>query len=356
MKILVIKFRHIGDVLLTTPLIRNLKLNYPQAKIDVVINKECKDVLKYNPNINKIFTYNRKEIKKSCFFKKIVKELKFLNNFKNYDIVINTTEGDRGAFIAKFSKAKIKIGYPPKKNILLKNAFNIILPKPILIRHMIENNLDVIRVLNKKIFDKKVEIFWSKKDEEILNRFLPKTFIHIHPVSRWLFKCLEDKTVAQIIDFIKNKGIEVILTGGTNKKELQKINNIISLCKKKPINLSGKLSLNQVAFLASKAKFFIGVDTAVMHIAAAVNTPVIAFFGPSGAFNWGPWDNNLVESGYTKKNGIQKMGKHIVIQHNWECIPCGKAGCNDSQISKCLMEIDLDLVFNIIEKYIENML
>ena len=155
MKILVIKFRHIGDVLLTNPLIRNLKLNFPQAKIDVVINKECEDVLKYNPNINKIFTYNRKEIKKLWFFKKIIKEIKFLNKFKNYDMVINTTEGDRGAFIAKFSKAKIKIGYLPKKNILLKNAFNIILPKPILIRHMIENNLDVIRVLNKKIFDKK---------------------------------------------------------------------------------------------------------------------------------------------------------------------------------------------------------
>jgi len=350
LKILVIKFRNIGDVLLTTPLIKNLKLNYPDSKIDVVVNEGTEAMLKYNPNINQIFTYNRNEYKKLPKLKRFIEEFKFLKSFKDYDIVINTTEGDRGAFIAKFSKAKIKIGYPVKKNLFLKNAFNYPMPKPTLIRHIIENNLDAIRVIDKKIFEKKVEIFWSEEDKKIVDNLIDEEFIHIHPVSRWLFKCIDDKIMAQIIDYLENKGKKVVITASPDKKEIQKVESILSFCKSNPINLTAKLSLNQVAYLSSKSKLFIGVDTAIMHMAAAVNTPVIAFFGPSGAFNWGPWDNDLMDSGYNAKNGIQRMGKNIVIQHNWDCIPCGKDGCNGSKISDCLMQFDMKEVYKIIEE------
>ena len=349
MKILIMKFRNIGDVLLTTPLIKNLKLNFPDAQIDVLINKGTESVLKYNPAINKIYTYDRNKYKNFYLLKRLIKEYKFLNNFKGYDIVINTTEGDRGALIAKFSNAKIKIGYPVKKNIFLKKVFNKIL-KINWNNHIVENNLDAVRVLKKRIYEKKVEVFWDKSDEEKVNSLIPEKFVHIHPVSRWLFKCVKDEIMAKIIDFIKNKGYEVVITASPDEKELKKVNSILSHCKTKPLNLSGKLSLNQVACLSSKAKAFVGVDTAVMHMAAAVNTPVIAFFGPSAAFNWGPWDNDLTNSGYVNKTGIQKMGKHTVIQHNWECIPCEKDGCRGSKISECLMEFDMNNIYNILEE------
>ncbi len=128
MRILVIKFRNIGDVLLTTPLIENLRLNYPDAEIDVVVNKGTEEMLTLNPNINRVFTYNRERFKSYPKFKRLIKEIKFLTSFKGYDIVINTTEGDRGAFIAKFSKAKIRIGYQVKKNLLLKRVLTIRFP------------------------------------------------------------------------------------------------------------------------------------------------------------------------------------------------------------------------------------
>ncbi len=353
MKILVIKFRNIGDVLLTTPLIKNLKLNYPEAKIDMVVNKGCEAMISLNPNINQIFIYDREKYKKLPKIKKFIEEFKFLKSFKDYDIVINTTEGDRGAFIAKFSNAKLKVGYPVKKNWYLKNAFNVEIPKPTLIRHIIENNLDAIRALNKEVYEKKVEIFWDKSIESKVDKMLPQTFVHIHPVSRWLFKCIDDKIMAQIIDYIENKGLKVVLTASPDKKEIDKVNSILNFCQTNPINLSGKLSLKEVSYLSSKAKFFVGVDTAIMHI-AAINVPVIAFFGPSGAFNWGPWDNEVQKSGYNSKNGIQTMGKHTVIQNNWDCIPCGQDGCNGSKISDCLMKFDMDYIFRRIDEYIRN--
>jgi len=351
MKILVIKFRNIGDVLLTTPLIRNLKFNYPDAKIDFALNEGTDAILKYNPYINKTFVYKRKYIKSLSFFRKIREEINYIKNIamKKYDLVINLTRGDRGSIISLLS-GKIKIGYPSSKNLLLKNIYDLEIPG-YGNRHIVDATLDVIRLLNLKIYDKKVEIFWNDFDKEYVKSILPnKRFIHIHPVSRWLFKCVDDKIMAKIIDFIKSKNFEVVITASNDKKEKEKVRNILNLCKSKPINLSGKLTLNQVAYLASKAHFFVGVDTAVMHIAAAVNTPVVAFFGPSAVFNWGPWDNDLFESGYKRRNGIQKMGKHVVIQHDWNCIPCIKDGCNGSKISECLMNFDMEKVFKIIEE------
>lgn len=91
-----------------------------------------------------------------------------------------------------------------------------------------------------------------------------------------------------------------------------------------------------------------------MHISAANDVPVLAFFGPSGADHWGPWDNSFMESGYTTRRGNRSMGKHRVIQENWDCVPCGKDGCNGSKISECLMKIDINLINNKIFKIQQN--
>ena len=131
------------------------------------------------------------------------------------------------------------------------------------------------------------------------------------------------------------------------------IENTLKLCKSLPLLQCGKLSLQEVAEVARRAHFFIGADSAVMHIAAAVDTPVLAFFGPSGAFHWGAWDNSCMECGYKNKNGIQTMGKHTVYQVDWECAPCGKDGCDGSKISKCLIEgIDIECVKSILKEKI----
>ena len=81
-----------------------------------------------------------------------------------------------------------------------------------------------------------------------------------------------------------------------------------------------------------------------MHISAANDTPTLAFFGPSAAFHWGPWDNETAVSGYTKLKGNQRMGKHRVLQKEWDCVPCDKDGCNGSKISDCLILIPLSLI------------
>jgi len=347
MNILIIKLRNIGDVLLTTPVIENLKKFYPSSNIDIVLNTGTEEIVSLNPNINKIYIYRRDIIKQQNFFRRILSEFDFFLDCrkKHYDLVINLTEGDRGGIVTKFARPKISIGYK-SKNRLLSNVFDKNIPKQES-RHTIEANLDALRLLDIPITSKKVKIFTSKKDDEIISNRLNgiERFIHIHPVSRWLFKCISDATMAAIIDFIElEMGIKVVLTSAPVKKEIEKIESIINHTNSIPVNLSGELTLKQTSALNKKAIFFIGVDTAIMHISAANNTPVLAFFGPSGANHWGPWDNDLMNSGYEKVSGFQKMGKHRVISQERKCQPCGKDGCDGSKISQCLIELDLELI------------
>ncbi|WP_281950398.1 putative lipopolysaccharide heptosyltransferase III [Nitrosophilus kaiyonis] len=361
MKILIIKFRNIGDVLLTTPLLKNLKLHFPKASIDFALNEGTEDMISLNPNINIIHIYKREKLKNLNFLKRVYEEIKFANNIRKekYDIVINTTRGDRGLLLAIFSGAKKIIGYPSRKNKILNRFINYKLPN-LGFRHMVETHFDILKAFDKEPLEKRVEIFWSKKDEDkikqILNDFNinEKKFVHIHPVSRWLFKCIDDQIMAKIIDYCENElGYKVVLTAAPIQKELKKIENILNYCKSNPINLSGKLSLKQTAALNKKAKIFIGVDTAIMHISAANDIPVLSFFGPSAAFHWGPWDNNLMESKYIKTKGNQSMGKHRVLQKDWDCVPCGKDGCNGSKISDCLIQMNLEEIKQNIKEMIK---
>ena len=345
MKILIMKFRNIGDVLLTSPVISHLKNFYPESSIDVAVNQGTESMVSGNPSVNRVVAYDRSAIKSKSGLVKWLKELQFLLSFRKakYDLVINLTEGDRGAQISLLSGAKIRVGYR-NKNTLFKKAYTHHLPSPYL-QHTVEDNLDALRVLNIPIQRKKVEIFWQVEDEQLVEGRLGKVerFIHIHPVSRWLFKCIADQSMADIIDYCELElGLRVVVTAAPVDQEIEKVNAILGLCQSQPINLGGELSLKQTAALNKKAQLFVGVDTAIMHLSAANNVPVVALFGPSGAFHWGPWDNNLMTSGYKEKNGVQTMGIHSVFAESRACQPCGQDGCDGTKVSDCLMRLDLD--------------
>jgi heptosyltransferase-3 len=319
MKILVIKFRHIGDVLLSTPLLHNLRLLYPDAQIDVAVNEDALPILMYNPHIDHVFPYPRK--RGESLYSKIKKEVTYIKSLlsTHYDLTINLTEGERGAYISILNRAHMKMGFQPKKGILKYLNIYTKIAEPILaFHHTVNKDLQFINLLGKEIQNKRVSIFWPKEDEALVEKLLNQQsvnqFVHIHPVSRWMFKSWEDYRMAEVIDYLQDKGLKVVITAAPDPKEISHVTSILNLCKEKPLDLSGKLSLTQLACLSSKASLFFGVDTAPMHIAAAVDTPVLALFGASDPRIWGPWDNNLTGSSlYEWKDGIQKSGIHTAI-------------------------------------------
>lgn len=355
MKILVIKFRHIGDVLLTTPFIKNLRLHYPNAQIDIAINDDCEAIYKYNSDIDNIFLYPRKDIKKSNILSRAIKEYRFLNRViaDNYDIVFNLTEGDRGAIYSLLSKAKSRVGIKSKNAFIQRlKPYTNSLSFP-LKRHTVEKNLTLLLPLNIPIKDKRVYMTHSSSDEKKIDKLLTdkeiKEFIHIHPVSRWLFKCWSSEGFAEVIDYIQDiYSIPVIITAAPDSKERKRVDKIITLCKKKPIDLSGELTLNELSALIKRAKLFIGVDTAPMHMAAAHNIPVIALFGPTNPQSWGPWENSIAKSCWEDIYTTQRCGIHTVIRRDKGEILITDEG----KISTAMMKIESEDVISEIERFL----
>jgi len=320
MKILVLKYRNIGDVILSSALISNLKNCYPNSRIDFATNYECKDVIDENPNIESVITFNRNKIKKLNFFRKFLYELRTIKKIKaeRYDLVINLTEGDRGVIYSFFSGANVKLGIVPSNpffsrigvfNKEAENNFDI---------HVVEKDLNFINLLNQEITNKELSIFWSRKEELSLNaklkEILKTDFIVVHPVSRWMFKCWDDEKMSKAIDYLSiDKGFKVVITGSNSHVEKDKIHAIMSMCKSDPISMHGNLNLKELAFLISKAKFFFGVDSAPMHIASACKTRVIALFGASNPVSWGPWFDG--KKGFENTNGIQDNNFHYIVSN-----------------------------------------
>jgi len=354
MRILLIKFRHIGDVLLSTPLIKNLKIHFPDAQIDFALNKDTKEMISQNPDINEIFAYDRKRIKNEGILFRIIDEYKFIRKIisNKYDLVMNLTEGDRGAIISKLSGAKVRLGIESRNPLLkLFRPYRSSIKEMSHI-HAVERDLEFLKLINLKAKAKKVGIYFNDQDYKKVSSILKskniKNFVVIHPVSRWMFKCWDDRKFAEIIDYLQGKELHVVVTASPEQKELDRISKIFPYCTMEPLNLSGQLTLKETAALISMSMLFVGVDTAPMHMAAALNIPVIALFGPSDPIIWGPWDNNLKHSTYKNAKTIQCNGKHAVIQYPDDKIVYE----NGKKISTAMMRIEVKDVINTLQRYI----
>jgi len=344
-KILILKVQTIGDTLLTSPLISNLRAYYSDVVIDVMVNEGTQQMLSLNTEVNRVFEYKRESQRNLSNWQRLIRNIHFLKTIRSakYDLLIDLDEGDRGALIARISGARIKVGSATITSRFLRNSYTHLLPKRDN-RHTVEINLDVLKSLSIPIVDKQVRIFWSQEDEALVSKQLKNIdqFIHIHPFSKGWFKDIDNQAVANIIDYCEQDlGMRVVITAAPNQRELDKLTEILQLCQSSPLNLGGQLSLTQTGALNNRAKLFIGVDTAVMHMSAANDTPTLAFFGPTAPDTWGPWDNHLERTNYHRSGGLQVNGKHRVLSDQRDCIPCNKEGCNNSQTSDCLISLDM---------------
>lgn len=332
-RILLILLRKIGDVLLMVPAIRALRQKCPKAFIVALVNAGTEAMLSGNPLLDEILIFDP-QWKKLPLKERIKKEWEFCWRIRRqrFDLAINFTEGDRGAFLSLASGAHYKIGVLRKDSSLWwkKLVFHKLIDLNEVNGHVIEKLLEIPRCMGIEIQDKRLEIFYANEDAAQINQLLAKAgvtkediLVHIHPTSHWLFKCWRDEGMAEVIDALQERnGLRVVLTGGPDQRELQKVSRIVNLCRLRPINLAGQLTLKQMAALSHRCQLFIGVDTAPMHIAAAVGIPVVALFGPSSDKSWGPWGEG-----------------HIIIKKDMPCRPCGKDGCRGSKKSQCLEEI-----------------
>src|SRR5438309_548761 len=154
-----------------------------------------------------------------------------------------------------------------------------------------------------------------------------KGYLLFHPGSRWQFKCWPADKAAALLDDLDRRGERVVISAAPDARERELVADILARTRRaRPIDLSGKLSLKELAALAGRARLFIGGDSAPMHIAAAMQTPVVALFGPSGELEWGPW----------------RVPHRIVASRAHPCRPCGNDGCGGGKVSDWLTRLPIE--------------
>jgi heptosyltransferase-3 len=333
---LVIKLRHHGDVLLTAPVLATLERAAPHCEIDALVYADTAPMLAEHPAVARLHLIDR-DWKRQGLVAQARAELKLLSQLRSrgYDLVVHLTGHKRGAWLTRLLQPRWSVA-PKQKGDFWRASFSHFYPRsnhPL--RHTVESNLDALRRIGIQpaAADKRVVMVPGAAAEVHVGALqrehglAPGGYIHLHPASRWLFKCWPAEKVAALADALAQRGHRIVLTAAPDDKERALIAAVVAASKSAPLDLSGRLSLKQLAALAAQARLFVGVDSAPMHIAAAMGTPTVALFGPSGDKEWGPW-----------------LVPHRVVAADFSCRPCGLDGCGGGKVSECLTTLPVERV------------
>ncbi len=328
--IVVFKQRHIGDVLLSTPVFRALRTCFPLAMITAVVNDGTEMMLSGNPDIDRIVVLQRSR-RDAGGVVRCKEEWAFLREIRSCrpDLAVQLTEGDRGAILSVLSGARYRVGVASTRRGLFgkERLFTHLCPPPGRYRHAVMRDLDILSTAGIPPADLSLRLFFSPGDRENVERKMTGAgvpgdapYAVVHPTSRWKFKCWTDEGMAGIIAHLSRKGICPVVTSGPDPVEIAQADRIAALSEARCASLAGSLSLKELGAALASARLFVGVDSAPMHIAAAVGTPTVALFGPTGAYNWAPWEG--IDWGYSadRPAGTRYVGRHVVVQKEWDLL------------------------------------
>jgi heptosyltransferase-3 len=345
-RVLVVKLRHHGDVLLTSPVFSVLKNHAPHLELDALIYRDTEEMLAGHPAISRIFSIDQ-TWRKQAVWSRLAQERRLLKDLRtrHYDLIVHLTENPRGAWLSHLLGARYACArdYAKKRGRFWRASFTHLYGVPVKPRHTVDLHLDALRRLGIYPEENERRLTLVPGDEagrtvDVLlhtHGVTPKSFIHVHPTSRWLFKCWPADKFAALINLLQERGERVVLTAAPAAAERDYVDRLTRQLHRPVVDLSGRLTLKQLAALTGQAKCFIGVDSVPMHIAAAMQTPVVVLFGPSGDLEWGPW-----------------QVKARVVTSNHSCRPCGMDGCAGSKVSECLTTLPVDTVLNAVRDLI----
>jgi heptosyltransferase-3 len=342
---LVIKLAHLGDVLLASPVISVLKRYAPRLEVDALAYTDTEAMLSGHPDLSRLFTIDREWSRRLGLIGQLRAEVRLLGALRErrYDLIVALSDKPRIAWLMRLTGARYGVTHErPTRPALWQKSFTHFVPRPRgNSRHTVEAHLDTLRRIG----------LWPEPDERRLtlvpgadaerradallheHGLVRGGFIHIHPASRWQFKCWPAPRLAALINLLQARGDRVVLTGAPDANEAPLMAEVVRGLDKPAINLAGQLSLKELAALIGRARLFVGVDSVPMHIAAAMQTPTVALFGPSGEIEWAPW-----------------QVPHRILVSDHPCRPCGVNGCGGSNRSECMEVIPVNRVLAAIDE------
>jgi lipopolysaccharide heptosyltransferase I len=332
---LIVKLSAIGDVVQTLPMMEALKSYYPQAHIDWLVEEEAGDLLIGHPALNRVLVSRRKTWQKRLFrrgdFWSTLREIgKFIRELRSveYDWIIDNHGIFKSGLLVLLSRGRRKIGFQASPGIADEGNYLFTREryKPLDIeKHALERYLDLIAQVGVRVgkpaLNFPVPANALREAEKILekNGFARHPLIIIHPIAKWTTKQWPLADFARVAHALTQKGAAVVFTGGPDDQE--PIRELWQRSQTPPqvLNLAGQTNLQQLAGLFSLADLVLTPDTGPMHLAAAVQAPLIALFGPTAPWRTGPYGDG-----------------HVILRRGLTCSPCFKKKCPTMECMKSL--------------------
>jgi len=326
--VLIIKLRAIGDVLLSTPVVENLKKEYPHLEIDFLTEKFAAEVLTDNPWITNIIPFSKKT--QSSF------ELIRLVRKRKYDVVIDLFGNPRTALITRLSGAKYRIGFPFRGRAYAYTDY--VNPRGGEV-HNVEFNLDVLKHFEIPITSRHPFFPLSNKEIQFADDFFShnklsgKMIIGINASGGWYTKKWPLPSFAKLIDTISSHGqYEFVLFWGPGEYDdavmIQK--NV-----KAATHLIPKTTLKEMGALLQRCSYLISNDSGPMHIAASLDVPTLGTFGPTNPHLQGPYGERNV----------------WVRNERLDCLECNLTKCPIGNV--CMSDLSVDVVYSAFQKLIK---
>ncbi|RDU96466.1 glycosyltransferase family 9 protein [Trinickia dinghuensis] len=345
--VLVVCTQRIGDVLLTTALVRSIKRQWPQAQIDMLVYQGTEGVLENNPDLRRVISVARR----MRWSQRLVEAARL---WRRYDLACATI-GSSSCRLYAWAAGRKRVGLIEPHRA--KRLSRFLLNRTALDEHKRVHTVTSYLALAPLVgITPRAEIVAPGIADEpgkraaFETRLAPlqgRPFVVLHPYPMYRYKQWRLEGWAAMIAWLRDQGYAVALTGGPAAAEIEYAGSVAAAAGGFVLNLVGQLRLGETAELIRRAKLFIGPDTGATHIAAASGTPTLTLFGPSNPVRWGPWPAGWPAGQEPwPQIGSGRRGNVYVLQGEGACVPCGLEGCDrhrDSE-SKCLTGLDVSRV------------
>lgn len=329
--ILIVLIAGIGDLILASKSIRAIRNGFPGATIHLLTNSEAVTIAQHYPYVDRVWEFPIREMRRRKTY--VFTILKLMLRLRKIDFAMAINLFEVGSWLGAIKMgliflmltSRIKIGHNNKGFglFLTEKA----LPETFMGRHRVDAMMD-IALLGGGIPDEGgIDIFWDKRCEKKWDHFFEKispgsrgTTVGINPGGDWKRKRWSPENFATVADkIIEQFNANIILLGGPGEEDVGEA--IRKKMKHDVVNLTGKVTLNELAYIISRFDLLITNDSGPMHIGTATKTPVMAIFGPG--------DPTLVRP-YTSQKLYRQAYKGL------DCQPCNN--------KKCARPVCLDLI------------